>query len=35
MRFLGFVVSVLGIRIEEKKIETVKSWLKPKLVRDI
>ncbi len=35
VRFLGFVVSAKGIRIEEKKIKAVKTWPEPKSVRDI
>ena len=33
--FLGFVVSTQKINIEELRIEAVKAWLKPKLIRDI
>ena len=35
IRFLGFVVSNKGIRIEEERIETVKNWSEPRSVRDI
>ncbi len=35
VRFLGFVVSAQGIRIEEKKIKAVRDWPKPQSVRDI
>ena len=31
-RFLGYVVSSQGIRIEEKRIEAVKAWPEPKSV---
>ena len=30
VRFLGFVVSAHGIRMEEEKIEAVKTWPEPK-----
>ncbi len=33
--FLGFVVSVQGISMEEKRIKVVKSWPEPKSIRDI
>ena len=33
--FLGYVVSSEGIHIEDKKIEAVKQWPEPQLVRDI
>ena len=33
--FLGYVVSSKGISIEVKRIEVVKEWPEPKLVRDI
>ena len=35
IRFLGYVVSSQGIRMEEEKIDTVKAWPEPKSVRDI
>ncbi len=35
IRFLGFVVLVQGIRMEEEKIEAVKTWPEPQSVRDI
>ena len=35
VRFLGFVVSAQGIRMEEKRIEAVKDWPEPQLVRNI
>ena len=35
VRFLGFVVSAQGIRMEEERIEAVKAWAEPKSVRDI
>ncbi len=35
VRFLGFVVSSQGTRMEEERIEAVKDWEKPKSVRDI
>ena len=33
--FLGYVVSSQGIRMEEERINAIKVWFKPKLVRDI
>ncbi len=35
VRFLGFVVSAQGIRIEEERIEAVRDWPEPQSVRDI
>ena len=35
VRFLGYVVSSKGIRIENKKIEAVKQWPEPQSVQDI
>ncbi len=35
IRFLGFVVSAQGIKMEEERIEVVKTWPEPQLVRDI
>ena len=35
VRFLGYVVSSQGIRMEDEKIEAVRNWLEPKSVRDI
>ena len=35
IRFLGYVISSKGIRIEAKKIEVVKEWPELKLVQDI
>ena len=35
VRFLGYVVSSKGISMEAEKIEVVKKWPEPKLVRDI
>ncbi len=35
VRFLGFVVSAHGIRMEEGRIKAVKTWPEPKSVRDI
>lgn len=35
IRFLGFVVLANKIKIEEEKIETVRDWIEPKLVRDM
>ena len=35
MRFLGYVISSQGIRIEDERIEAIRNWLKLKLVRDI
>ena len=33
--FLGYVVSAHRVQMEDKKIETVKNWPKPKFMRDI
>ena len=33
--FLGYVISAQGIKIKDEKIEVVKNWLEPKLIRDI
>ena len=33
--FLKYVISSQGIWIEDKKIETVRNWLEPKVVKDI
>ena len=35
IRFLGYVVSSKGISMEAQRIEVVKKWPEPKLVRDI
>ena len=35
VRFLGYVVSLKGIRMEDKRIEAVKQWSEPQSVRDI
>ena len=35
VRFLGFVVSRDGIRMEEERINAVKKWPEPQSVRDI
>ena len=35
VRFLGYVVSSQGIRMEDERIEAVKNWPEPKSVRDI
>ena len=35
VRFLGFVVSAQGIRMEEERIEAVRDWPEPQSVRDI
>ena len=32
VRFLGYVVSSQGIRMEEEKIDAVKAWPEPKLI---
>ena len=32
VRFLGFVITTNGIRIEEKRIDTVKKWSEPESV---
>ena len=33
--FLKYVVSAQGIQIKDKKIEAMRNWPKPKLIRDI
>ena len=35
VRFLGYIVSSRGIRMEDERIRAVKQWPEPKLVRDI
>ena len=35
IQFLGYIVSLRGICIEDKKIKAVKQWPEPKSVRDI
>ncbi len=35
IRFLGFVVSAQGIRMEEERIEAIRDWPEPQSVRDI
>ena len=35
VRFLGYIVSSQGLRIEDKRIEVIRNWPKPKSVRDI
>ena len=35
VRFLGYVVSSKGIRMEDERIEAVKQWPEPQSVRDI
>ena len=35
VRFLGYVVSSQGIRMEEERIDAVKAWPEPKSIRDI
>ena len=35
VRFLDYVVSSQGIRIEEERINAVKAWPEPKSIRDI
>ena len=35
VRFLSYVVSSQGIRMEEEKINAVKAWRELKLVQDI
>ena len=35
VRFLGYVVSGQGIRMEEERIEAVTNWPEPKSVRDV
>ncbi len=35
VRFLGFVMSSQGIRMEEERIEAVRAWAKSKSIRDI
>ena len=35
VRFLSYVVSTQGVRMEDERIEAVKSWPEPKSVQDI
>ena len=35
VRFLGYVVSTQGIRMQDERIKVVKNWPEPKSVRDI
>ena len=35
VQFLGYIASLRGIHIEDKRIKAVKQWPKPKSVRDI
>ena len=35
VRFLGYVVSSQGIRMEDERIEVVRNWPEPKSMRDI
>ena len=35
VRFLGYVVSAQGVRMEDERIEAVRNWPEPKSVRDI
>ena len=35
VRFLGYVVSSKGIRMEDERIEAVKQWPEPQSIRDI
>ena len=35
VRFLGYVMSAQGVKMEEKQIEVVKNWPEPKSMRDI
>ena len=35
VRFLGYVVSAQGVRMEDKRIEAVRNWPEPKSVKDI
>ena len=35
VRFLGYVISSQGIRMEEERINAVKAWPEPKSIRDI
>lgn len=35
IQFLSFVILTQGIQIEKERIETIKSWLEPKLVKNI
>ena len=35
VRFLGYVMSAQGVRIEDERIEAVRNWPKPKSVIDI
>jgi len=33
--FLGYIVSAQGIKVDESKIEVIRSWPLPKSIRDV
>ena len=35
VRFLGYVVSAQGVRMEDERIKAMRNWPEPKSVRDI
>ena len=35
VRFLGYIVSAQGVRMEDKRIEVVEYWPEPKSIKDI
>ena len=35
VRFQRYIVSAQGVQIEDKRIEAVRNWPKPKLIKDI
>ena len=35
VRFLGYVISPAGIRMEEERISSVRSWPRPQCIRDV
>ena len=35
VHFLGYIVLAQGVQIEDKRIEVIRNWPEPKLMRDI
>jgi len=33
--FLGYVITSNGIRVDESKVEAIRSWLSPKSIHDV
>ena len=34
-RYLGLIIGIKGVKMDPKKVETVKNWEKPETVKDI